>query len=309
MPKKARKSLGRKFKGSRETIQSSRSQEDGPLSNEAIVDSQHLEDVPMETSTCDNEMEEVTNVRIYEHSSLVFDYSVASGPNNNPGPSGLDASRQVTSTIQSENVYSAISFENKMLSLKKMEQRTARQFQQHGIENEFEWPTENESKDEAYVRKLQNANRLHAARQRRYQNPAHDQLSQQRHKKDAEKHKRYRNPDDEALRQQRHEVHAEEQRRYRNPDDGSLSQQRHEVHAEEQRRYRNPDDEALSQQRHEAHAQDQRSYRNPDDEALSQERHEAEIYRDHERRLPGQVEKLKISRNSRTSTSKNATRI
>ena len=119
MPKKARKSLGRKYKGSRETNQTSKSQEDDRTSNEVNAENQHLEEEPMETSMCDNEMEEVTNVRIYEHSALVFDYSVASGSNNNPGPSGLDTSCPVTSSIQSENVYSTTSFEAKMLSLKK----------------------------------------------------------------------------------------------------------------------------------------------------------------------------------------------
>ena len=42
MPKKARKSLGRKYQGSRETNQPPRSQEDGPPSNEVDAENQQL---------------------------------------------------------------------------------------------------------------------------------------------------------------------------------------------------------------------------------------------------------------------------
>ena len=101
MPKKGRKSIGqstskvRKFRGANEEATT-------PSETQASFSNQQLEAEPMETSTCDNEMKEVTNVRVYEQSSLVFDYSMASGSNNNPCPSAMSTSRPTTSTIQEE---------------------------------------------------------------------------------------------------------------------------------------------------------------------------------------------------------------
>ena len=48
-------------------------------------------------------------------------------------------------------------YKNRMASLKPMERRTAQAFLAQGIEREYEWPLENETKDGAMIRKHFNA--------------------------------------------------------------------------------------------------------------------------------------------------------
>ena len=89
MPKKARQSVGRKLKTSKDTSQHPRSQSE---SSEFIDENQLLD------FTGDVGMEEVRNVRVFEQNALVIDYSLTSTSNENAGPSGLN--RQHDDTIE-----------------------------------------------------------------------------------------------------------------------------------------------------------------------------------------------------------------
>ena len=81
-----------------------------------------------------------------------------------------------------------------------MERRTARAFQEHGIENQFEWPVLDEDRSESVIRKHRNQAKLSAERFRQYRNPEDPKLSQERHKVDAERRRQFRNPEDPQLR-------------------------------------------------------------------------------------------------------------
>ena len=181
-----------------------------------------------------------------------------------PGISGLrrDNPMDMGSEIEPEREKnSAKVFEDKLSSINKMERKTAKAFQEHGIEDEFEWPALDEDRSDSLIRKHRNQAKLNAARCRQYRNPEDLQLSQERHKRDAELHRQFRNPEDSQLNQQRHKEDAERRRQFRNPGDPQLSQQRHKEDAERRRHFRNPEDPQLSQQRHEEDALRQYSYR------------------------------------------------
>ena len=120
---------------------------------------------------------------------------------------------------------------NRVASLKPYERRTAQAFLDQGIESQYEWPLQNETKDDAMIRKHFNAAKLHRARNRHYENP-----------------------DDQQLREQRQQAHVERQSQFRTPPDEQLSQERHEADAAIHRQFRNPPDEQLSQEHHAADA-------------------------------------------------------
>ena len=152
------------------------------------------------------------------------------------------------------NVADIEEYKNRMASLRPMERRTAHAFLDQGTESEYEWPLENETKDDGMIRKHFNATKLHRARQRQYENPEDQQLCEQRQQAHAERQSQYQNPEDQQYREQRLQADAERHSKFRNPPDEQLSQQRHEIDAARRRQFRNPPDEQLSQERHEAHA-------------------------------------------------------
>ena len=73
----------------------------------------------------------------------------------------LDCYVQVQS-IESEPAV----FERQLLKLSKQEQKIAKGFLELGIQSNFLWPVANESKDDAYTRKLRNQTTLALARSR-----------------------------------------------------------------------------------------------------------------------------------------------
>ena len=131
-------------------------------------------------------------------------------PDAQPGPSGLQQQGifvEQNIDIEPEPEKSdARSSEAKLLLLSKMERKTAKAFKEHGIEEDFEWPSVNEERQDCIIRKHRNTAKLHAARQRKYRNPENEVLSQQRHQAHADHCRKYRNPEDEELSQQRHQA-------------------------------------------------------------------------------------------------------
>ena len=59
-------------------------------------------------------------------------------------------------------------FEDKLAYISKMERKTAKAFQEHGIEDEFEWPALDEDRSDSLIRKHRNQAKLNAARQRKF---------------------------------------------------------------------------------------------------------------------------------------------
>lgn len=297
MPKKAKKSVSQstaKVKKHRLSNISSQNSTD-----ENTNDEQH-----METTTIDMPHFGMVTEDVIRNLAIMYQ----------PGTSSLKHDMiNLDSTIEPEpEKKSTKVFEDKLLSISKMERRTAKAFKEHGIEDQFEWPALNEDRFASLMRKHRNQAKLSSARQREFQNPNEEQLNQERHqmravysrlnrnsvnenlaqehqKTNAEKCRQYRNPDNPELRQQRREVHAEHCRIYRNPEDPQLSQERHELDAERCRSYRNPEDSQLRQQRHEVHAEHCRTYRNPEDPQLSQQRHEEHALRQYGYRISEQI--------------------
>ena len=184
-----------------------------------------------------------------------------------PGPSGLQqaaiVARQDVDIEPEPEKEAARAFEAKLLLLNKMERKTARAFKERGIEEDFEWPSENEERPESLIRKHRNAAKLTAARLRQFRNPEDMELRQQRLQADAERKSKFRNPEDMELRQQRLQAEAERMSQFRNPEDMELRTQRLQAEAERMREFRNPEDQDLSEVRHEVHALQQQIYRIP----------------------------------------------
>ena len=151
-------------------------------------------DVLIEAS--DTNRTDVTAVHINEDSALVF--RPTSDENAQPGPSELSLSR-----ANDPSQVATLPFEQRILTLSKKEQKTARAFLNNRIEDQYEWPLSNSSKDEELMRKYRIQAKLHAVRQQRYQNPENEEVLQQRRQVMAEKQQRYRNPEDEQLLQDR----------------------------------------------------------------------------------------------------------
>ena len=242
MPKVKAKSIGRKFKTSTTSqppIPPAGSEETPSRSTENVVDEPTTTE--FETEILDNsnvhEMEALgaSTTRLYVHMGVrvcmadVIPSSTAAmqaGPSGlqamhmvnvipssaaamQPGPSGLQvmvftsAIANTANNIPAEIV--AEPFEVRLASLIKMERKTAQAFKQQNIEEEYEWPVVNESKDDAVMRKYRNTAKLAAARRRQFRNPADEELSQQRHQADAESRREFRTPEDEEPRRTRPE--------------------------------------------------------------------------------------------------------
>lgn len=194
MPKKARSSIGQKYKRTKREIQmSSGSQENVENSSDENVNNTPVGDQIGSSSV--------------EISGVVEDV-------NQPAPSGLNRNRidieveEASIMVENEADIALISFENNLKRCNKREQQSARAFQKLGIESDYEWPAENESKDDTYVRKLRNNNRYSAAKMRKWRATENVELRNQRQQAHAEDQHRYRNPENEALRQERLESHA-----------------------------------------------------------------------------------------------------
>ena len=193
MPKVKAKSVGRKFKRSNDNqaqIPPAGSDTISPQSTEDIEELQTTTEVEMENLDTSNfeEMEviEATGIRIYENSSLAVDVNLSSGADVQPGPSGLQtnaiANPADTTEEQIPEETVAEPFEmtrndRMQLLLSNRERRTLKAFKEHHIEEQYEYPVENESKDDTLIRKHRNAAKLHAARNRQYRNPEDEQLS------------------------------------------------------------------------------------------------------------------------------------
>lgn len=64
--------------------------------------------------------------------------------------------------------------------LARMEQKTARVFQKHGIAKRYEFPSDNEDEFTAKLRKARNTAKLNHVRYRDYMNSQDEELRQQR---------------------------------------------------------------------------------------------------------------------------------
>ena len=139
-------------------------------------------------------------------------------------------------------------FKKRMPSLSKMELKSAQAFLDRGIHNEFNWPVNDESKENAQKRKILNSKALKVAQNKAFRNTENKELRKKRREADAEHHRRYRNPEDVELNRSRHEAHAEQQRIYRNPEDTELNRSRHECDAERDRERNLPGRQARSEE-------------------------------------------------------------
>ena len=89
-------------------------------------------DVLIEAS--DTNRTDVTAVHINEDSALVF--RPTSDENAQPGPSAACCSR-----VDEAGQVATSSFEQRILTLSKKEQKSAIAFLNNGIEDQYEWPT------------------------------------------------------------------------------------------------------------------------------------------------------------------------
>ena len=96
-------------------------------------------DVLIEAS--DTNRTDVTAVHINEDSALVF--RPTSDETVQPGPSELNLSRVVE-----PGQVASFSFEQRILTLSKKEQKTARAFLNNEIEDQYEWPKSSLTKEE-----------------------------------------------------------------------------------------------------------------------------------------------------------------
>ena len=208
MPKAKAKSVGQKRKKStpnQTQIPSTGSETIPSQSTENIADQPTTTEVEMENLDTSNfeqmDWSDATGIRIYENSSLVVDVNLSSGAENQPGPSGLQANaitNPAASTAQQIPEETLIPrFQVRILSLNRMERRTAKAFTEHNIEEEYEWPVQNENKNDALIRKHRNAAKLNAARLRQFRNPEDQELSHQRQQANAERLRQRRNPEDQ----------------------------------------------------------------------------------------------------------------
>lgn len=140
MPKKAKKSVRRKYKvnTTRETeVDTSRSQ----------IDPSELQLKDTVVSNLEIEWSEAARVRIYETSHL----ELGTNEEFNVAAMEEDLEEAVPETLDA-----------KFFRLKAFERKTARDFKRKGIEKEYEWRVDNKSKDEAYVCQLRNAWKIHS---------------------------------------------------------------------------------------------------------------------------------------------------
>ena len=118
---------------------------------------------------------EITAIRSFEPEN-----TTVSGAENQPGPSGLQHNTITNPTATPEDEIpeenEEVPFEVKLASLNKMERRTAKAFQERGIEEQFEWPLLNENKEDSLLRKHLNAAKLNAARLRDFRNSEDEQV-------------------------------------------------------------------------------------------------------------------------------------
>ena len=265
MPKKGKTSIGRKFKR-----QSKETKFSYTLESEAVEANRSTIDLDASGDQMERSVEEGSGFEEkVEVGQIVLRANQGIGLlENDVANPGMNRQEAVTA------------FENKFEKCSKREKQSARAFQRLGIESEYEWPEDNESKDDSYIRKLRNNAKLDAAKHKKFRSIEDEDLRSQRHQRHAEEQKRYRNPQDENIRDERRIAHAEEQKRYKNSEDENIRDQRRIAHAEEQKRYENPEDDDIRDQRRIAHAEVQHRFRNPENETLSQERHESDaIYR------------------------------
>ena len=154
MPKVKRKSVGRQFKGAnprRAQTPSQGSKEESSLLADSTVNDPTTAELEMQDlarNLSEEENGEVTAIRLFEAEN-----TMTSGAENQPGPSGLQqktiANPAATPEEEIREENEEVPFEVKLRSLNKMERRTAKAFAERGMEEEFEWPLPNETKDDA----------------------------------------------------------------------------------------------------------------------------------------------------------------
>ena len=76
------------------------------------------------------------------------------------------------------------------------------------MEEDYEWPADNEDRQESLIRKHRNAAKLNSVRQSRYHRTADIELIQQLRENNAEYCRQYRNPQDPDVTLQRHQDNA-----------------------------------------------------------------------------------------------------
>ena len=115
-----------------------------------------MEEIGRDDTTETMEWIDATSMRVFDDGSLTHDATT---------PSTIAERIDVGSSIDVEE------FTTKMASLGKMEARTAQAFLDRGIYNDFKWPAENETNQDAQLRKKLNSTTLKNLTKRRYRNP------------------------------------------------------------------------------------------------------------------------------------------
>lgn len=170
MPKVKTKSIGQKRKTP------TRNQTPIPPSGSEEIQSQSTENIvadpttiEIETEVLDNsnvqeiELIEPSNIRVYENMSKhmclrvqVVDLFQSSVEAMHPVLSYLQAIATTSAITTTEHDISAEitsePFEVKRASISKTQRKTAKAFMQRNIEEQYEWPVDNESKDDALIR-------------------------------------------------------------------------------------------------------------------------------------------------------------
>ena len=195
MPKAKAKSIGQKRKKSTTSetpIPPVGSEETPSQSVENVTDdptSIYLETGILDTSNV-HEMEalEASTRRLYVHMGVRVCVVDGIPTSTAPMQERASGSTAMVTTPAVENTANNIPaqmvrepFEQRLASLNKKERQTAKTFKQQNIEEDYEWPVDDESKEDALMRKYRNTAKLHAARQRQFRNPDDEELGQQRH--------------------------------------------------------------------------------------------------------------------------------
>ena len=141
----------------------------------------------------------------------------------------------------SQTITNIEEFKQSIELIKPMERKTAQAFLDRGIFLDFRWPSENETKDEANIRKKLNSAKLRSAQNRQYKNPVDQELLKKRRESDAERHRNFMNTQDENLRQERLDTNIEKCRHFGNPENPELNQSRHEAEVIRNRERNLPD--------------------------------------------------------------------
>ena len=76
----------------------------------------------------------------------------------------------------SQTIKDIAEFKQRMELIKAMERKTAQAFLDRGLYGQYKWPSENETKDDANIRKKLNSAKLQSARSHQYNKPSHQEL-------------------------------------------------------------------------------------------------------------------------------------